>query len=152
MPMGQSEAPPWVVMKKGAHCPEGAKRTIHCCRESFVRPLQGNVSEFHHYPGRRFATYRRCALPWARLLLPHAGRIAKANPNYLRARRARYAIARRARYAIARRAGYAIARRAGYAIARRAGYAIARRANGFDSPTGLQNLAQGRAKRRPGSS
>ena len=43
-----------------------------------VRPLQGNVWVFCGYLGRRFATFRRCALPKAILLLPHSGRIAIA--------------------------------------------------------------------------
>ncbi len=38
--------------------------------------FQGYATFFLRNPGRRFATYRRSALPWAMSLLPHLGRIA----------------------------------------------------------------------------
>ncbi len=43
--------------------------------------FHGTAAFFLRNPGRRFATYRRSALPWAMLLLPHSGRNAFFRQN-----------------------------------------------------------------------
>ncbi len=49
----------------------------------------GQRGTFCSYPGRRFATFRRSALPWAKMALPHSGRMMRHKahaitmpPNY----------------------------------------------------------------------
>ncbi len=42
-----------------------------------VPPLQGNDWTSCRYPGRRVATFRLYALPWASMWLPHSGRFIK---------------------------------------------------------------------------
>ena len=37
--------------------------------------LSGQSSIYLSNPGRRFATFRRCVLPWATMWLPRSGRI-----------------------------------------------------------------------------
>ena len=41
---------------------------------TLLGPFRATFRRFVVPPGRRFATFRRCALPWANMLLPHSGR------------------------------------------------------------------------------
>ena len=69
------EAPPWVCIKHDAKSPERLKgrnnQTI--VDESILSCPSGQCGTISCDPGRRFATFRRYALPWARLLLPRMG-------------------------------------------------------------------------------
>ena len=56
---GRTNKPSLTYLLRLRHAPSGQYGTF-CC-----------------YPGRRFATFRRYALPWAMMLLPHSGRSPK---------------------------------------------------------------------------
>jgi len=71
---GKAKRRPGYATARNAHCPEGAEQTVatHVSDLNEFCPFRAISRWGTPFPGRR------SALPWARLLLPHSGRIAKA--------------------------------------------------------------------------
>jgi len=71
---GKAKRRPGYATARNAHCPEGAEQTVptHTSDPNEFCPFRAISRWRTQYPGRR------CALPWANMLLPHSGRIAKA--------------------------------------------------------------------------